>query len=75
MSVLPPELWRDILQLATDDAPLLDPSLISSFDVSCWFDMILIGWSLREPKDFRQILQRHCYALMKVSTSPRPVVN
>ena len=64
---LPPELWRDILDIAVQDDPILEFSLISPLVQSEWYEMVFGEWWLRKPHEARRIRQRQSYALKKVS--------
>lgn len=64
---LPPELWRDILDYAVQDDPVLDTSLASPLAQSEWYEMVFGEWWLRKPTEARRWRQRQSYALKKVS--------
>ncbi|KAI5123416.1 hypothetical protein M0805_006121 [Coniferiporia weirii] len=68
VAALPPELWREILDIAVRDDPLLEPSLIGPLAESCWYEMVFGDWWLRRPQETLQMRQRQGYALKKAFT-------
>ncbi|THH11506.1 hypothetical protein EW145_g635 [Phellinidium pouzarii] len=68
VSPLPPELWREILDIATQDDPLLEPALLGPLAKSSWYEMVFGDWWLRRPHEALQIRQRQSYALKKAFT-------
>ena len=63
---LPPEIWRQILDIAVADDPILVPSLISPLAESSWYEMIFGEFWLRKPNEITYLAQRRSYATKKV---------
>lgn len=63
---LPSEIWRDILEIAVGDDPLLETTPISPLAECTWYEMVFGDWWLRRPREALQMRQRQSYALKKV---------
>ena len=63
---LPPEIWRQILDITFADDPILEPSLVNPLAESCWYEMLFGEFWLRKPHDITLFAQRKSYATKKV---------
>ncbi|EJD01390.1 uncharacterized protein FOMMEDRAFT_111168 [Fomitiporia mediterranea MF3/22] len=62
---LPTEIWREILDIAAQDDPILETSLVSPLAECSWYEMVFGEWWLRKPQEALRIRQRQSYALKK----------